>query len=320
VADLVGTLEALYAIEDNPDDEAWMRAVIRALPPLVPNALGANGFMYDVSTWPSKVWALVNEGSPLESEVLANAVATSTEDYVNDMARMPVVAASEGPGFENQPWLESLFRPRGVEDALTLNALSPNGVGCTITHALSTRLRLSNKQRSTLTRLSSHFAAASRLRHRLRDLKEQPDAVLTASGATVHAERDAQLKGARNALRAATRQIERARARRAKSDAAMTLDRWKPLVSAQWTLVDHFDTDGKRYILARANEPVPVIDRLTSRERQVSALAALGHHTKLIAYELGIADATVRVLLARAQRRVGAKTRAALLRLFAGEA
>ena len=45
--------------------------------------------------------------------------------------------------------------------------------------------------------------------------------------------------------------------------------------------------------------------RLTERERQVVALYRLGAHAKLIAYELGIADATVRVLLSRAAHRLG---------------
>jgi DNA-binding CsgD family transcriptional regulator len=315
---LVGTLEALYAIEDHPDDEDWMRAVIKAVPPLVPNALGTNGLMYDLNARPPKVWALVNEGSPLESEILAKAVESSTERYVNDMARTPVVAASEGPDFEQQPWLATLFRPRGIEDVLTLNAYNPVGGGCTITHAVSKRLSISKQQRRLLTRLSSHLAAASRLRFRLRRSKEKPEAILTPAGVAVHAEESAKPKSARNALREAARLIEQTRTR-VPANPATTLDKWKPLVSAQWTLVEHFENDGKRYFLARANEPLPQgEDSLTPRERQIAALAALGHHTKLIAYELGVTDATVRVLLARAMRRVGAKSRAELFRIVTG--
>jgi DNA-binding NarL/FixJ family response regulator len=44
---------------------------------------------------------------------------------------------------------------------------------------------------------------------------------------------------------------------------------------------------------------------LTKRERQIVALYRLGAHSKLIAFELGLADATVRVLLSRAARRLG---------------
>jgi len=48
---------------------------------------------------------------------------------------------------------------------------------------------------------------------------------------------------------------------------------------------------------------------LTGREREVLAFAAAGNTTKLIAFELGIADATVRVLLKRAAKKLGARNR-----------
>jgi DNA-binding CsgD family transcriptional regulator len=43
------------------------------------------------------------------------------------------------------------------------------------------------------------------------------------------------------------------------------------------------------------------------------ALALLGRSNKLIAYELGLAHATVRVLTARAASKLGVTSRAALL-------
>ncbi len=52
---------------------------------------------------------------------------------------------------------------------------------------------------------------------------------------------------------------------------------------------------------------------LSARERQVLAYAKLGHHNKLIAYELGIGSSTVRVLLARAAAKLGVRTRRELL-------
>jgi DNA-binding CsgD family transcriptional regulator len=52
---------------------------------------------------------------------------------------------------------------------------------------------------------------------------------------------------------------------------------------------------------------------LTDRERQVVLQAALGFSNKQIAYALGISHSTVRVLVARAAARIGARSRAALL-------
>jgi DNA-binding NarL/FixJ family response regulator len=76
---------------------------------------------------------------------------------------------------------------------------------------------------------------------------------------------------------------------------------------------------GQRYIVARRNEPAtfdPVA--LTARETEVLTYARLGHHNKAIAYELGVADSTVRVLLARAAAKLGARGRQELLRASEG--
>jgi DNA-binding CsgD family transcriptional regulator len=54
---------------------------------------------------------------------------------------------------------------------------------------------------------------------------------------------------------------------------------------------------------------------LTSRERQVVALLRLSRSTKEIAYQLGIADSTARVLLSRASAKMGVRSRAELVRV-----
>lgn len=89
---------------------------------------------------------------------------------------------------------------------------------------------------------------------------------------------------------------------------------WKGLIAARWSLVDHFDTDGKHYLVARRNGPeARGLGALTERERQVAAAASLGRSNKLIAYELGIADSTVRVLVARAMAKLGFSSRKELV-------
>ena len=94
-----------------------------------------------------------------------------------------------------------------------------------------------------------------------------------------------------------------------------SLEAWRPLVGARWTLVDTFERDGSRYIVARENEAGPPgLEVLTGRERQIVGLAALGRTNKEIAYALGLAHSTVRVLLLRASRKLGASSRADLLK------
>ena len=51
--------------------------------------------------------------------------------------------------------------------------------------------------------------------------------------------------------------------------------------------------------------PPPPTTRLSPREQQVVDLATGGRSQKEIAFELGLADATVRVLHARAMKKLG---------------
>jgi DNA-binding CsgD family transcriptional regulator len=75
-----------------------------------------------------------------------------------------------------------------------------------------------------------------------------------------------------------------------------------------------FERNGAKYIVARENQSqVRGLASLSDRERQVAAYLAIGQSTKETAYALGISDATVRVLLARAASKLGVRTRADLL-------
>jgi DNA-binding CsgD family transcriptional regulator len=102
-----------------------------------------------------------------------------------------------------------------------------------------------------------------------------------------------------------------------RSNPELAVARWRGLASGKWSLVDKFESDGKRFIVAKANNArVPHIADLSDREMQVLAHAALGHHAKLIAYELGIAASTVRVLMMRAARKLNTRTSRAAVQRF----
>jgi DNA-binding NarL/FixJ family response regulator len=123
----------------------------------------------------------------------------------------------------------------------------------------------------------------------------------------------------RERLARASAQLARAgQMRRTSAEEAVAV--WRALVAGRWTLVDHFDADGRRYLVARRSEPEPVLvtglARLTPREREIVAFVALGHTNKLIAYELGLAPTTVATHLASASAKLGATTRIELVRAF----
>jgi DNA-binding CsgD family transcriptional regulator len=79
-------------------------------------------------------------------------------------------------------------------------------------------------------------------------------------------------------------------------------------------MVDWFDTDGRRFVLALPNSPHIADPRgLTERESQVVAYAVLGQSNKLIAYRLGLSRSRVSMLLRSAMRKLNVQTRVQLV-------
>jgi DNA-binding NarL/FixJ family response regulator len=92
---------------------------------------------------------------------------------------------------------------------------------------------------------------------------------------------------------------------------------WRGLFCGKWSLIDQFDHGGRRFMIARANEPrVGGTQVLSKRERQVVSALALGHTNKEIAYELGLANSTVAEHLRRAALKYGVSTRVELIGAF----
>jgi DNA-binding CsgD family transcriptional regulator len=171
-------------------------------------------------------------------------------------------------------------------------------------------------------RVAAHLSSAVRLRHALktRDHRQAGaagEAVLDPEGRVHDASGAARTPAARELLRRAVLALEASRGFLRNADPDASLAARRALVAARWSLLDRVEFDGRRYIVACENPPgAPGPDALSARERQVLGYAKLGHHNKLIAYELGIADSTVRVLLARAAAKLGVRTRRELLRVF----
>jgi DNA-binding CsgD family transcriptional regulator len=94
---------------------------------------------------------------------------------------------------------------------------------------------------------------------------------------------------------------------------------WRGLVNGRWSVIDHFDAGGRRFVIARRGQAPPgaaQLARLSVRERAACAGAALGRANKVIAAELGIAVSTVGMLLLRAGRKLGCTSREELIRVF----
>ncbi len=208
-------------------------------------------------------------------------------------------------------YYERTLVSHGWADMITLNSVDAVGRGCMVGLPTKDIVRVHRSSYAEWARVSAHVATGLRLRRKLAAMQTAAesaataDAILTPGGHVEHAQGSATSATARDALKAGARAIERARGPLRRRDPSEAVEVWRGLVAGLWSLVDHFDTDGRRYLIAHRNEATAVDPRaLTERERQVMAYADLGQSNKLIAYELGLSASTVAVHLGRAREKM----------------
>ena len=322
--DFVAIAEAAYRLD--LDDQTWLEGMLAAAAPGLDDGDGVVAAIIDSTgavPAPSLVLAVAARGPTrvLEAFVRANNLPTTDEMRQRLIGSGPVSSMRlvVGPSFDEEGGHGSVLREHGYEDSVVVLAGDPTGISCVITSPRKSRAMLSPRFKSTWGRAAAHIASGHRLRRHLRNgsLAAAEDAVLDPGGRVENAAADATALDAREALRHAVFASEKARGpMRTKSpDQALAL--WGALVSGRWSLIDRFDSDGRRFLVARRNEPLSAPRApLSQRECQVAALVSLGHSNKLISYELGLAASTVATHLASAMNKLGVPSRVELVQLF----
>jgi DNA-binding CsgD family transcriptional regulator len=211
------------------------------------------------------------------------------------------------------------------KDILFFTAVSPSGAGVAIIAPLAKVTTLSRQDTQRWQMLAAHVETGHRLRQGLRALdpdEERTDEVQHDAEAIFEARnfRLVDLAGrardgaAKKKLREAALTVDRARGRMRDSDTDKALEIWKALAQGRWSIVDWFDSDGRRFVLAIPNSPELGDPRgLTERESQVVAEAVMGHTNKMIAYRLGLSTGHVSLLLCSSMRKLGVRKRAQLV-------
>ncbi len=315
---LLEIVEAIY--RDEKSDRTWIDGILEAAHPMLDRGLGLVGFPFGASTSGVRVsWVRV-AGAPrgISPALVKSVLATARQDVdVGAAYRVTTCATGSESGLTLKPGFE-LLRRKGVHDALAVNGFDTIGHGVYFGPLLPHETRVDGAFRARFAKIAAHLGVSLRYR-RLAKAASAADAVFNSSGKLVHAEGAAAEARARAALKRAVVAIDQARGRHGRADPDGALAAWQGLVDARWSVVDQFENDGKRYMVARENEPAaPPIESLSKRERQVVGYVALGHSSKLIAYELGLAHSTVRVLLHRAMRRLNVKGYRALAAVLVG--
>jgi DNA-binding CsgD family transcriptional regulator len=336
---MIEIVEASYQL--GQDTRAWLAGILEAARPRLDRRVGLVAACYDARDF-SRLRMLSVAGDvpmPLWSSAFRIAAARlSAREVQRSFGSRPfgTVSGMLGDRFLETNVFARSLRLFGLHDALGINALDPTGFGCIVGAGLPERQASSPGLAELMAYVGAHIAAGHRLRRQIEQAKrgnkgtrneaaasaayllQSAEAILSPDGRVTHATEATRGLAERLMLRAAAASFDRARRRRRRADPAATLAEWKALVGGCWSVVDCFDSDGRRFLIANRNDPRPdnVTDplaALTRRERQVAGYAALGHANKVIAYELGISASSVATHLAQAAAKLGARSRAELI-------
>ena len=322
---LIDFTEAAYDLELEPHD--WLPKLVEAGAPVFDQGLGVFAV---TCTRPPQGASLLIDGLHVVSgpDDLAERVVRLQQEVPPSllwlMSRPTIPKTLSEAAADNLEALQLIMRHFDfAKDGLGMSSFDPNGRGVYLIAPLPQVTTLTDTSRERWQMLAAHFGAGHRLRCALRkagsepatDLPHGAEVVIDPSSFRVtDAQGQAKSRDARNALREAAVQVDRARGRMRESDPEKALELWKALVRGRWSTVDWFDSDGRRYVLGLPNPPGVTDPRgLTEREMQVVALVLSGQTNTMIGYNLGLSRGRISTLLRSAMHKVGVRTRAQLV-------
>ena len=323
--DPIALVEAAYDLAG--DLPAWMDGLLECSEPALDRGMGLQGVLYASRENLLDAMAHVaTRGGPIPREEMVSYLRQTTELGPPEGSRR-IWTANSGKLrtlseiMEGRPELGSeLYASLDLPylDHLTLVTRDTGPAFLMMGTVLARPGTTGRAERRLWSKLVVHISAGLRLRVRL--ASEAPlareEAVLSADGRCLHAIGEA--RSARARLRSHAEGIDRARGslRRRSADEALSL--WRGLASGRWSLVDRWDTDGRRFVVARRNHAAFRDPRqLTRRELEVAERVARGDSNAEVGYALGLATSTVSTQLSRALTKLGLNRREELVALAA---
>ncbi len=299
------------------DDAAWMNGILDAAHPLLDRGAGVFVTLSRIGAGPTiDPRGVAGRGVPdWFSEAVGRIGASMPPAAVErTMFGRPVLLMSRSLGSPQAlPFSAPAAARMKVVDVLGVIGRDPSGTCGMIGVPLRKETSLDASTTRRWSRVAAHLVSGLRMRWSLEALAEG-DAILEPNGKVVHAEGTARARASRDALRDAATAIDRARGRMRRREPDEAIEIWRGLVDGRWTLVDTYESDGRRYLVARRNAPrAHAPAALDAVERRVLCYALLGHANKLIAYELGISEPVVSRHLARAANKLGFASRVAMI-------
>lgn len=322
-SDWISLIETNYDLEGS--DPQWLRRILDHVSPLLDRGSEPIGWTFHCTPTTFKLGSFAERTPKALTYVARMSHTLATEKSLDLTYRTGVVIATASElVFPRLPDMHKMFMKliKGrVQDLIVINCQSGIGNGVSIGMLLKEISQVTHQERRRWPQIAAHIGAAIRLRNKAAQLSiESPEveAVLD-SGGTVHDARGlAKHQEIRDNFREIVRRIERSRTRAGRENVDEALNNWEGLVSGRWSMVDRFDSDGRRFIVAIKNDPAHPDPRgLTPRERQISEYVGLGCASKEIAYTLGLSETAITNCTARVQRKLGIGSRAELVAFFA---
>jgi DNA-binding CsgD family transcriptional regulator len=327
-ADVVSLVEAAYLRDDSL--QSWLENLVRVADTAISGGRGVFGTIVesvpadaasDADNFTARTNFLATSYSGMSDRILEMA-APLMEFTPNEKLRQRYVSA--GPVgtlsavFAKVGGFDSRLQATGFADATYLRAWDVSGVEVVLAIPGERPVRLSAARRLLLSHVAAHVKTAYRLRGKRADLSSDGgdvEAILSTDGKLEHATGRALQRDSREVLRAAAQACVRAKSRSVDPETALA--EWRALFRGRWSVVDHSDSDGKTFIVARRNEPkAPQTKGLNARENMVAALAARGYSNKEMQYELGWPLSTIASSLTSATLKLGVSSRTALVRML----
>ena len=325
----IDMVEASYDL-DGPDDE-WFAMVLHAGREVIDQGCGYIGLIFDRppegGALTAKHW--ISEGAPEDAPArFLQSFGAMGWQHARAATSPGAVHTATEYGAAHPGLFETWQSELGfAADALGVSAVDPCGRGLLLAVPLPHRSRLTEGERSHWQMLCAHLAAAHRIRRAVAGqraakskLPHNAEAVLDPKTFCIEDASGLPDDGsAAEKLRNAAVRIDRARGRLRNDAPDDALETWWAMMHGRWSMIDWFDSDQRRYVLAIPNQPNLGDPRgLTERELQVATYSALGETGKLISYRLGVSKGTVSNALHAAMHKLEVKTQPQLAEKMRG--
>lgn len=320
----IRVVEAAYTLDSST--EQWMDRLAAHVEPILDSGLGS--IVQIARTLPDDIRSehlLVRGPPPLAHAVTALSEGMSWENLERMLGYGSAARTLSEVVYANDPsHARSLHQLSGALFADVLVVVCRADAGRTLFFAapLAAARPSSGRERQHLNRVAAHVGTALRLRTRIGELdlddEQRTEAIFRPDGKVLDARGRATPASARERLRQAVLQCERARGPLREAEPSEVLPLWEALVSGRWSLVDHFDSDGTRMVVAVENTPSVCDPRgLTTAQLSIAEEFGRGKSAKEIGYLLGISVSAINNALSEVRSKLGLRSRVELAAFFA---